>query len=146
MVKDINYATGLLYGIIFQKGSLKLLKQAGLLGVYVDDYKSKKRYKDCIFFHFKMEFNYIRNTKEGPKVDKFIESITDFKTFYDFYETGEGWMLVFKFNPIFRKDVALFKEGRFGEFSEAFREIVYSGNLSSQRIDLAKEIFRYQES
>ena len=145
MVETVtNHATNVLYPLIFQKGSLNTLKSVGLLGVYVDDYGSRKKYRRCIFFHFKLRNEFLSPTKQGVKIQGFMESVLEFKSFYDFYETDEGIMLVFKYNPMFVKDVKAFKEGKFSKFSNEFLTQVNNEFTSDVEMDLSKEIYRFK--
>ena len=145
MVETVtNHATNVLYPLIFQKGSLNTLKSVGLLGVYVDDYGSRKKYRRCIFFHFKMVNEFLDTTKQGVKIQGFMESVLEFKSFYDFYETDEGIMLVFKYNPMFTRDVKAFKEGKFSKFSNEFLTQVNNEYNSDVEMDLTKEIYRFK--
>lgn len=145
MVETVtNHATNVLYPLVFQKGSLNTLKNVGLLGVYVDDYGSRKKYVRCIFFHFKVKSEFLNTTKQGVKIQGFMESIVDFKSFYDFYETDEGLMLIFKYNPMFSRDINFFKEGKFSEFSSVFLTQVNNEHTSDVEMDLSKEIYRFK--
>lgn len=138
-----NDTTNILYGLIFEQGSMPTLKRAGLLGIYLDDYGSRKKYLDCIFFHFHTPENLLVQTRNGVSAASLLNSITEFKSFYDFYETDEGMMFVFKYNPVFRQDVNYFKQGKFTQFSKTFKNIVYSGELQDKVVDISKEIYRY---
>ena len=138
-----NESTNILYGLIFQQGSIPTLRKAGLLGIYLDDYGARKKYRDCIFFHFKVPEGLLIQTRTGITAANLLNNITEFKSFYDFYETDEGTMFVFKYNPVFRQDVIHFREGKFSQFSKTFKEIVYSSPVSDREIDLTKEIYRY---
>lgn len=145
MVETVtNHATNVLYPLIFQKGSLNTLKSVGLLGVYVDDYGSRKKYRRCIFFHFKMVNEFLDTTRQGVKIQGFMENILEFKSFYDFYETDEGIMLVFKYNPMFVRDIEYFKEGNFSKFSSMFLTQVNNEYNSDVEMDLTKEIYRFK--
>ncbi len=139
-----NYSTSVLYPLVFQKGSLNTLKGVGLLGVYIDDYGSRKKYRRCIFFHFKLKTDFLKNSKDGVAIQGFMESIVEFKSFYDFYETDEGLMVVFKYNPIFFKDIKAFKEGKFSKFSSMFLHKVNNEYIGDVEMDLSKEIYRYK--
>lgn len=147
VTKDLsepNYATNILYGLIFQKGSLPLLKKAGLQAVYLDDYGCKKKYVDCIFFHFRHPLEQLLyQNKHGIVAAGLLNSITDFKSFYDYYELGGGMMIIFKYNPTFRQDIVYFKKGNFSQFSDSFKELAYSEELKDTHVDLSKEIYRY---
>ena len=138
-----NDTTNILYGLIFEKGSMPLLKRAGLLGVYLDDYGARKKYRECIFFHFRVPHALLIQTRTGITAASLLNNITEFKSFYDYYETDEGMMFVFKYKPIFRQDIYLFRKGKFSEFSKTFKEIVYSGPLQDKVVDISKEIYRY---
>jgi hypothetical protein len=139
MVKNLehNLTTNTLYQLIFQKGSLPLLKQAGLIQSYLDDYGSKKKYKDCLFFLFNWNDTFLRNQDSGPVTSQFIRSVTDFKTFYDFYEVDEtSLMLVFRYFPIFREDVLRFKRGQLSQMS-------CIPGLKDSQLNWNEEVFRY---
>jgi hypothetical protein len=139
-----NYTTSVLYPLVFQKGSLKTLKNVGLLGVYIDDYGSRKKYRNCIFFHFKVKSEFLNTSRQGVKIQGFMESVLEFNSFYDFYETDEGLMLVFKYNPMFSNDVKRFKEGEFSKFSSMFLTQVNNEFTSDVEMDLSKEIYRFK--
>lgn len=138
-----NDTTNILYGLIFQQGAMPTLRRAGLLGIYLDDYGTRKKYLDCIFFHFRTPDNLLIQTRTGITPASLLNNITEFKSFYDFYETDEGMMFVFKYNPVFRQDIILFKQGKFSNFSKTFKDIVYSGKLEDKPVDITKEIYRY---
>ena len=145
MVETVtNHATNVLYSLVFEKGSLNTLRQVGLLGVYIDDYGSRKKYIGCIFFHFKLKAEFLDTTRHGVKIQGFMESIVDFKSFYDFYETDEGLMLVFKYNPLFGTDLKSFKSGKFSNFSSSFLRHVNREFTSDVEMDLCKEIYRFK--
>lgn len=142
-----NNSALFLCNLIFAKGSLPLLKAAGLLGIYVDDHGAKKKYKNCIFFHFNFDLNNeVRNTTTGPKlVHKFLSSVLDFTWFFDFYETDIGIMLVFRCPEVFISDIENFKRNRLNELSSKFKQIVLSENfnLSGKKVYLPEEIYRF---
>jgi hypothetical protein len=73
-----------------------------------------------------------------------MESVLEFNSFYDFYETDEGLMLVFKYNPMFSNDVKRFKEGEFSKFSSMFLTQVNNEFTSDVEMDLSKEIYRFK--
>jgi len=144
----INHSTNILSGLVFQPGSLTVLKSVGLLGVYLDDHGSRKKYKNCIFFHFKfgitsLSLQNVGLFPGGIKAYGVISNVCDFKSFYDFYETSEGIMLVFRYNPVFINDIKLFKQGKFSKFSSYFKDAIGSQPLSDVDMDISKEIFRY---
>jgi hypothetical protein len=140
-----NYSTNVLYPLVFQKGSLTTLKSVGLLGVYIDDYGSRKKYRSCIFFHFKLKNEFLKNSKNGVSIEGFMESIVEFKSFYDFYETDEGLMVVFKYNPMFSRDIQNFREGKFSNFSSMFLHQVNNEYVGDVEMDISKEIYRYEK-
>jgi len=140
-----NYSTSILSSLIFQKGSLELLRRVGLLSVYLDDYGARKKYRRCVFFHFKINENQFKNKKDGVTVVEFISNMVDFKSFYDYYETPEGFMFVFKYNPMFSRDISLFKQGKFSKFSENFLRLVTDEFSEDVTIDISKEIYRYEK-
>gem|GEM_PF-6144291 len=139
-----NYSTNVLYSLVFKKGSLSTLKNVGLLGIYIDDYGSRKKYRRCIFFHFKLKNEFLKNSKEGIAIQGFMKNIAEFKSFYDFYETDEGLMIVFKYNVLFIKDIKTFKEGKFSKFSSTFLRLVNDEYTKDTEIDLSREIYRYK--
>lgn len=142
-----NNSALFLCNLIFAKGSLPLLKSAGLLGIYIDDHGAKKKYKNCIFFHFNFTLNdEVRNTGEGPKlIHRFLSSVLNFTWFFDFYETGLGVMLVFRCPEVFISDIEKFKRNKVSELSTKFRQIVLSEtfDFSNKKICLPDEIYRF---
>ena len=53
-------------------------------------------------------------------------------------------MLVFKYNPMFTRDVKAFKEGKFSKFSNEFLTQVNNEYNSDVEMDLTKEIYRFK--
>jgi hypothetical protein len=146
-----NYSTSILSALVFQPGSLGVLKSVGLLGVYLDDYGSRKKYTNCLFFHFKFGITSInlQNTgffPAGIKSFGVLSNVTNFKSFYDFYETSEGIMLIFRFNPVFINDIKHFKQGEFSKFSPYFKDAVQYFSTQNVQIDISNEIYRYSET
>lgn len=146
---SFNQTTKILYSLIFEQGSLDLLRRVGLINAYLDDYGARKKYKNCIFFLFKVNDSIIQQRKDGLEVRSFLASIVEFMSFYDFYETEEGWMFVFKYNVKMKADVQAFRESRFEDFSSTFKEVVCPtcDKLKENpiKIDADKEIYRYEK-
>ena len=77
----------------------------------------------------------------------FEEKITSFDSFFDYYEVDERIMYVFKPNKVYHRDIELFKQGRFQEFSEDYKLLLHKDiNFSGVEVDITKEIYRFEES
>lgn len=132
-----------LISIIFNKDALAVLRTYGLLNVYLDDYGHTKRYKDCLFFLFKLA--------EDKEYREFEVRIADFNSFYDYYdiETPDGTlrMYVFKVHDLYRQDLFSFKHERFDEFTKHFLSISDSEvDFSTVKINLVEEIYRFNHA
>lgn len=128
--------------MIFNKDALAVLRTYGLLNVYLDDYGSTKKYKDCLFFLFK--------TIDTKDFHEFQHKIADFNSFYDYYdiETANGSlrMFVFKVHDVYRRDLFSFRHSRFDELSDHFLHIVDEQDFTEVKINVAEEIYRFSPS
>ena len=123
--------------LVVRKESFPMLRNFGLENVYIDDYGHRNKYTNCLFYLFKPNLN----------VDffKFEKEMSNFHSFYDWYELGEKKMFVFKVNPIYGEDLIDFKQNKFTNFSEEFLKIVPLDSLKTVYFDLSKEIYRFSE-
>jgi hypothetical protein len=128
--------------MIFNKDALAVLRTYGLLNVYLDDYGSSKKYKDCLFFLFK-----IIDTKE---FQEFQHKIADFNSFYDYYDmqtlNGSLRMFVFKVHDIYRRDLFSFRHSRFDELSNHFLNIADEVDFTQVKLNVCEEIYRFSPS
>jgi hypothetical protein len=128
--------------MIFNKDALAVLRTYGLLNVYLDDYGSSKKYKDCLFFLFK-----IIDTKE---FQEFQHKIADFNSFYDYYDietlNGSLRMFVFKIHDVYRRDLFSFRHSRFDELSTHFLNIADEVDFTQVKLSVSEEIYRFSPS
>ena len=86
---------------------------------------------------------------EPPKAltfNEFQKKITNFDSFYDYYELEDKIMFVFRVNSIYRRDIDLFKQNRFHDMSDDYK-ILFHRNIKFNDIDIdiRKEIYRFEE-
>lgn len=141
-----NYATRLLYAMIFKGNEFDILKNNGLVSCYIDDYGAKKKYKNCIFFLFKMKpTDHIKAKGKTLEAFKFLESMTSVFTMVDYYEVDEEQcMFVFKCPKVFKEDLLKFKEGKLGRLHVDFHRMAYPELLEDQEMNWKQEIYRME--
>lgn len=131
-----------LTSLIFNKDALAVLRTYGLLNVYVDDYGHSKRYKNCLFFLFRLV--------DSKEFTEFQNKIIDFNSFYDYYDittpNGELRMFVFKVHDVYLQDLFSFKHNRFDEFSKDFLMISDDIDFSKVEVKIEEEIYRFSPS
>lgn len=147
---SFNKTTLILHSLIFEKGSLNLLKKVGLSNIYLDDHGSRKKYRNCIFFLFKINPDFvIKSKKNGLDIMPFLDSMASFSSYHDYYETEDGWMFVFRYNTVFKPDIKAFRESKFSELSTVFKEAVCPNAeeilKESPIVNLEEEIYRYNK-
>lgn len=136
-----NNTTKFLSPLIFTSGAnaSRLLANFGLVNVYLDDYGYKSKYTNCLFFLFKP------NDKDA--FEMFEDKITNFDSFYDYYDIDEKRMYVFRPNKIYHRDIELFKQGRFEEMSQDYKALLHKHiSFDGVVIDISKEIYRFDVS
>jgi len=136
-----NNTTKFLCPMIFTSGAnaSRLLSNFGLVNVYVDDYGYKCKYTNCLFFLFKP------TDKEAFQM--FEDKITNFDSFYDYYDVDEMRMFVFKTSSLYHRDIELFKQGRFEEMSKDYKSLLHRDiNFKDVVVDIPKEIYRFELS
>ena len=138
---SLNNSTRFLSPLIFTargEESLRVLLNFGLINVYVDDYGYKSKYLYCLFFLFK--------PTDRAAFNEFQKKITNFDSFYDYYELEDKIMFVFRVNSIYRRDIDLFKQNRFHDMSDDYK-ILFHRNIKFNDIDMdiRKEIYRFEE-
>jgi hypothetical protein len=131
-----NMTSKLFAGLIFNKGSLPMLVESGLINVYIDDYGHRCRYQNCILFLFDTSFRFYSTLEE---------KVSSFQAFYDWYDVGvKGHrMLVFKVGQAYREDFYKLKHMIPGKYSEEFKKVTNLRSDLIMRIDHSKEIYRY---
>ena len=138
---DTNNTTKFMSPLIFTSGAqaARLLYNFGLVNVYLDDYGFKSKHSNCLFFLFE--------PVETSAFKAFEEKITSFDSFFDYYEVDERIMYVFKPNKVYHRDIELFKQGRFDEFSEDYKLLLHKDvKFDGVVMDITKEIYRFEES
>ena len=139
--EDTNNTTKFMSPLIFTSGAqaARLLYNFGLINVYLDDYGFKSKHSNCLFFLFE--------PVESTAFKAFEEKITSFDSFFDYYEVDERIMYVFKPNKIYHKDLEMFKQGRFDDFSEDYKILLHKDiKFDDVVVDITKEIYRFEES
>lgn len=131
-----NTTSKLFTGLIFNKGSLPMLVESGLINVYLDDYGHRCKYQNCVLFLFDTSYRFYSVLEE---------KVASFQSFYDWYDVGveNQRMLVFKVGKAYQEDFYKLKHMIPGNYSEEFKKVT---NLQSDliiRIDHSKEIYRY---
>ena len=136
-----NNTTKFLSPLIFTSGAnaSRLLANFGLVNVYLDDYGYKSKYTSCLFFLFK--------PNDRNAFEMFEDKITNFDSFYDYYDVDEKRMYVFRPNKIYHKDIELFKQGKFNEMSQDYKALLHKHiSFDGVVIDIPKEIYRFELS
>jgi len=136
-----NNTTKFLSPLIFTSGAnaSRLLANFGLVNVYLDDYGYKSKYNSCLFFLFK--------PTDKDAFEMFENKITNFDSFYDYYDVDDMRMYVFKPSSIYHRDIELFKQGRFEEMSKDYKSLLHQHiNFNDVVVDIPKEIFRFELS
>lgn len=135
-ISRFNWTSKLFTGLIFNKGSLPMLVDSGLINVYIDDYGHRCKYQNCILFLFDTSFRFY------PTLE---EKISSFQAFYDWYDVGikDRRMLVFKVGKAYQKDFYKLKHMIPGKYSDEFKKVTNLQSDLIMRIDYSKEIYRY---
>jgi hypothetical protein len=139
--EDTNNTTKFLTPMIFTSGAqaARLLFNFGLVNVYLDDYGFRVKHCNCLFFLFE--------PVDSAAFKAFEGKITNFDSFFDYYEVDERIMYVFKPNKVYHKDLEMFKQGRFDEFSEDYKILLHKDiKFDDVVVDITKEIYRFEES
>lgn len=141
LVENANNTTKFLTPLIFNSGAHanRLLKNFGLVNVYIDDYGYKSKYNNCLFFLFE--------PVDSIAFVGFEEKITGFASFYDYYDIGKLRMYIFRPSSMYQRDIELFKQGRFQEMSKDYKMLIHpQTDFTDVVIDFTKEIFRFEQS
>ncbi len=138
---SLNNSTRFLSPLIFTargEESLRVLLNFGLVNVFIDDYGYKSKYLYCLFFLF--------NPPDKAAFAEFQKKITNFDSFYDYYEVNNMMMFVFRPNAVYRKDIDKFKQSSFTNMSDDYK-ILFHRNIKFHDItvELPKEIYRFEE-
>lgn len=132
-VLSLNLTTRILFGFIFDKNSLSALVSAGLINVYLDDYGTKNKYKNCLFFLFNVNNKYYNDLEK---------QIIGFKSFLDWYDINENTrMLVYKVGN-YKQDLEKFKSGEINGFSPMAEAVMPVTTINAE-LNYEKEIYRY---
>lgn len=131
-----NMASKLFTGLIFSRGALPMLVEAGLINAYIDDYGHKCRYQNCVLFLF--------NTS-ARLYTALEEKIVCFQSFYDWYDVGvdKQRMLVFKVGDAYQDDFYKLKHMIPTKYSDEFKKVTNLHTDLIMRIDHSREIYRY---
>jgi hypothetical protein len=134
---ELTTTAKILSPVVFKKQSFPMLRNYGLVNVYIDDYGHKHKYENCLFYLFKpnLSANFL----------EFERKLANFVSFYDWYEVDDLKMYVFSINPLYGIDIVRFKQNQFTDFSEEFKEVIKDVNFSDVYFDLSKEIYRFSE-
>lgn len=97
--QDLNDTSKYLSHLIVKPGSMSSLINFGLENIYIDDYRHRCKYIDCLFFLMNPSLS-----RDSKSYEEFEKKIISFESFYDYYETDE----VSK-NPSFKKIMYVFK-------------------------------------
>jgi len=138
---DLNNTGKYLSHIIFKPGSMNILLEYGLENVYLDDYNHRCKYIDCLFFLVKPKYPRTTDT-----YGEFEAKITNFISFYDYYELEEGVVYIFKIPDNLIPDVHLFKEGLYKQLSDDFWKSIGAKtalDFSHVKFDIKKEILNF---
>ena len=138
---DLNDTSKYLSHLIFKTGSMSSLLSYGLQNVYIDDYKHRCRYENCIMF-------LIRPNLSVAEYDKFQDKLISFSSFYDYYEIEKKTdiMYVYKVPDNLIEDYTFFKEKKFNKLTEAFWKSIGANtplDFNHVKFDLSKEIYRF---
>jgi len=123
--------------IVVKKESFPMLRNYGLVNVFIDDYGSSYKYDNCLFYLF--------NPLQSVNYLEFERKLANFESFYDWYPVGEMKMYVFHINPIYGIDLHNFKQNKFEGFGPDFQKIVKDVDFEDVYFDLSKEIYRFSE-
>ena len=131
-----NMTSKLFAGLIFNKGSLPMLVESGLVNVYIDDYGHRCRYQNCILFLFDTSARFYATLEE---------KVSNFQAFYDWYDVGvkNHRMLVFKIGHVYQDDFYKLKHMIPSNYSDEFKKVTNLHTDLIMRIDHSKEIYRY---
>jgi hypothetical protein len=138
---DLNDTSKYLAHIIFKPGSLKYLLQFGLQNTYIDDFKHRCKYENCLLFL--IDPLYPVNSKT---YQEFEQKIVSFKSFYDYYEIDKKIMYVFRVPDTLVLDYHTFKLRNYDSLTDVFWESMGARqplNLNHVKFNIEDEIYRF---
>lgn len=139
--QDLNDTSKYLSHLIFKPGSMTSLLQFGLENVYIDDFKHRCKYAECLLFLV----DPIYPTK-SKTFEEFQEKIINFSSFYDYYEIDNKTMYVFKIPESLIMDYHIFRLKQYHNLSNVFWESMgtkSSLDFNHVKFDVEKEIYRF---
>jgi hypothetical protein len=145
--QELNDTSKYLSHMVFKASSMTSLLSFGLENCYVDDYKHKCKYVECLYFLVNgPEIN--PNVKDRKEYEKFEEKIISFNSFYDYYEIPEEHrtMYVFKIPEGLIEDYYMFKLKKFHNLSPTFWSSIGAKvplDFSHIEYNIENEIYRF---
>lgn len=141
---SFNDTTKYLSHLIFKPGSTSSLVSFGLQNVYIDDYSHRCKYVNCLLFLLTPP-----QTREAKSYKIFEEKIITFNSFYDYYDTKEGIMYVFKVPDGLIEDYNVFTSKRFDDLSETFWKSIGAKvplDFSHVQFPIEEQIYRFEDN
>ena len=138
---DLNDTSKYLSHLIFKPGSLKYLLQFGLEDTYIDDFKHRCKYENCLLFLINPVYPVNSKTYQ-----EFEEKIVNFKSFYDYYEVDKKIMYVFKVPEGLILDYQTFKIKDYSNLTDSFWESIGAKNplnFNHVNFNVENEIYRF---
>lgn len=150
--QDLNDTSKYLSHLIIKPGSISSLINFGLENIYIDDFKHRCKYVDCLLFLMNPSIS--RNSKT---YEEFEKKIVSFESFYDYYETEEvskytqfkKIMYVFKIPDHLVLDYHFFRLKQYHNLSDLFWQSIGAKvplDFTHIEYNIENEIYMFDKS